>query len=70
LDWPIIMKRSDQKFAEAFDRIVAKLGSKTQRISVTGFNRIKKQALRESLEEQRKTGRVDPELESVNHWSM
>jgi hypothetical protein len=70
LDWPIIMKRCDQKFQDAFDRLVAKLGPKRRRISVDEFGRLKKDALRESLQEQRKSEKVDPDLESVNHWSM
>jgi hypothetical protein len=70
LDWPIIMQRGDQRFPEAFDLIIAKLGSKPRRISVNGFNRIKKQALRDVLQQQQKAGKVDPELEAVNHWSM
>jgi hypothetical protein len=70
LEWPIIMKRDKQRFPEAFDLIVAKFGLKPRRISVNEFERIKKQALREVLQEQRRAGRVDPELESVNHWSM
>ena len=70
LNWPIIMTREGQKFPEAFDLIVAKLGPKRQRISVSQFSRIKKQALWEVLQAQRKAGKVDPELESVNHWSM
>lgn len=70
LEWPIVMKRADQKFHDAFDRLVIKLGSKPRRISVNEFGRLKKEALWESLQEQRKTGEVDPELEGVNHWSM
>jgi len=70
LEWPIIMQRTEQRFPEAFDLMVAKIGPKRRRISVNEFNRIKKQALWEVLQEQRKAGQVDPELEGVNHWSM
>ena len=48
---------------DAFDLIVAKLGPKPRRISVNEFSRIKKQALREVLQEQRKAGLV----EDVDH---
>jgi hypothetical protein len=70
LDWPIVMNRTDQKFQDAFDRLVVKLGPKRHRISVSEFGRLKKEALWESLQEQRKRGDVDPDLEGVNHWSM
>jgi hypothetical protein len=70
LEWPIIMYKSDQKFPEAFALLARVLGPKPQLISVNGFNQLKKEALWQVLQAQRKSGKVDPELEAVNHWSM
>ena len=70
LEWPIVMKKADQKFPEAFALLARVLGPEPQLISVNGFNQLKKEALWILLQAQRKAGKVDPELEGVTHWSM
>jgi hypothetical protein len=70
LDWPIVMKKADQKFPMAFALLARVLGPKPQTISVSGFSQLKKEALWQLLQWQRKSGKIDPELEGVTHWSM
>jgi hypothetical protein len=70
LEWPILMRKSDQKFPEAFALLARVLGPEPQLISVNGFSQLKKEALWQLLQAQRKMGKVDPELEAVTHWSM
>ena len=70
LDWPIVMKRVDQKFPMAFALLARVLGPEPQTISVNGFSRLKKEALWQVLQWQRKSGKVDPELEANTHWSL
>jgi hypothetical protein len=70
LEWPIIMSQADQQFPEAFGLLVRVLGPKPQTISVSGFNQLKKEALWQVLQWQRKSGKVDPALEAATHWSM
>ena len=70
LDWPIIMRKADQRFPQAFGVLARVLGPKPQSISVNGFNQLKKEALWQLLQWQRKSGKVDPELEANTHWSL
>jgi hypothetical protein len=70
LEWPILMKESEQKFPDAFAMLVRVLGPEPQLISVNGFSQLKKEALWQLLQTQRKSGKVDPALEVVTHWSV